>query len=503
MMPLLLALHLIAGQTTIFNALTTCDGGGNAFDAGCLLQEWVDVSGYPTPVTCTYYADGGYVCSDYAGGMVIGTDVELVGREGTQLDVGQSDAGGITLISGGGEIQVDYGVHAESLTGTRVKLSDSVGDYLYIQDDIGTVVNGNLELVGNATIESQTFTPTVIGYGTLPSNPTPPYPFFGQSLQLLGNDGGATTQNVCINTNNYTQAAGYLLEVGNGLTDGLCDTATDKMSVDVNGNGKLKGCWTLDGGIVCGPVSGPTGPTGPQGPQGNQGIQGIQGVTGSTGATGSTGPTGPAGSNGTNGSNGATGGTGPTGSTGPTGPGLSGLTTNGICYATSATTIACTGDATLDSSGNAVFGDTVQVDGLLTTVDGIQIGSSATETTILHSRFVPFVYAATTLSAGVTAGVAVTSSTVSCGSSCSTTPCICDAASTCARCIYLGGTLASIQANVGGLSQFSTCSVGGGLSGSTYSVSAQPLGGQIEPLFTGVTIATTSSVEMTAECNAH
>lgn len=63
-----------------------------------------------------------------------------------------------------------------------------------------------------------------------------------------------------------------------------------------------------------------------------------------------------------------------------------------------------------------------------------------------------------------TATAEITSSTVSCGSSCGTTPCLCDASATCATCVatVTAAPLASLQAQAGAIKQGDTCSVSNG-----------------------------------------
>jgi collagen type VII alpha len=113
-------------------------------------------------------------------------------------------------------------------------------------------------------------------------------------------------------------------------------------------------------------ITGPQGADGPTGPTGSTGADGATGPTGATGATGSTGPTGATGSTGATGATGptgATGSTGPTGATGatgPTGPGISGLTTNRVPYATSATTLGDDAGLTYDAATDALTAGIVQ-----------------------------------------------------------------------------------------------------------------------------------------------
>ncbi len=103
-------------------------------------------------------------------------------------------------------------------------------------------------------------------------------------------------------------------------------------------------------------MTGSTGAVGATGATGSTGLQGVTGATGSTGTAGAVGATGPTGADGANGSTGATGSTGSAGPTGPTGSqgitgptgatgasgSLSGLTTNGVAYASGSTSIATT-----------------------------------------------------------------------------------------------------------------------------------------------------------------
>lgn len=106
-------------------------------------------------------------------------------------------------------------------------------------------------------------------------------------------------------------------------------------------------------------ATGATGPTGPAGADGAAGAAGATGPTGPTGATGATGSAGATGATGPTGPTGPTGSTGATGATGPTGPGISGLTTNRVPYASSATTLAddagLTYDATTDALTAGIF----------------------------------------------------------------------------------------------------------------------------------------------------
>lgn len=98
--------------------------------------------------------------------------------------------------------------------------------------------------------------------------------------------------------------------------------------------------------------TGATGATGPGGATGGIGATGPTGNTGPIGASGNTGPTGPTGATGPSGN------TGPTGNTGATGPGVSGLTTNAIPKAASATTLTDSGMS--DSGGGGQITTTEQ-----------------------------------------------------------------------------------------------------------------------------------------------